>query len=154
MFPESCAAVLDNLDLGAWSTPSVPPKVVSSDPLILLVDDDQNLREFVATMLRRENYRVSLARDGVEALEKACQMGPSVIVMDLCLPRLDGYSVIRLLKADQRTCDIRIVAVTGYGDEADAGDRAWNAGCDAFFEKPIPLDRFPACVRRLADEPA
>ena len=79
MFHESRAAVLDVTDVCAWPTHFERHKVVTQtrDPLILLVDDDQDLQEFVATFLRNENYRVSRARDGFEALEKARQLSPS-----------------------------------------------------------------------------
>ena len=107
----------------------------------------------MTTILLRENYRVSRARDGVEALLKAGQLVPSVIVMELCLPRLDGWSAIRLLRVDQRTRDIPIVAVTRYGPDDVAGIRAREAGCDVFLEKPLPMSRLLACVRRLADGP-
>ncbi len=156
MFHESSAAVLDVADVCSWPTHSERLKVVTRthDPLILLVDDDQELQELVATILSREGYRVSRARDGVEALEKVRKLGPSVIVMDLCLPRLDGYSVIRWLKSKRRTRDIPIVAITGYGMDGEAGDRARDAGCDEFFEKPLQMRRFLACVRQLADLPS
>jgi two-component system, cell cycle response regulator DivK len=126
----------------------------SRAPLILLVDDDQDVRKLLTTILRSAAYRVGRACDGVEALYKAWHLGPSVVVMDLCLPRLDGCSVIRWLKSDPRTHHIPIVAVTGYRVDDDASTRARAAGCDAFFEKPLPMRRFLACVRRLAYDPA
>ncbi len=154
MFHESRAAVIDFPNVSVWPTFSVPPKVATRPrALVLLVDDDPDLQQLMTTVLRRENYRVSRARDGVEALLKAGQFVPGVIVMDLCLPRLDGWSVIRLLKVDQRTRDIPIVAVTGYGADDVAGNRARDAGCDEVLEKPLPMSRFLACVRQFADLP-
>jgi CheY-like chemotaxis protein len=120
----------------------------TNEPLILIVDDDRELREFMATILRSEGYRVSRARDGIEALDKAVQLNPSVIVTDLCLPRLDGSSVIRWLKAHPRTQHIPIVAVTGFSENEEANCRAKDA-CDAFFEKPLPVIAFLASIKQL-----
>jgi CheY-like chemotaxis protein len=152
MFQELRPAVLDFPDVFIRPTLSLPPKVAPRPrALILLADEDPDRQRLMTTILRRENYRVSQARDGVEALLKAGQLVPSVIVMELCLPRLDGWSAIRLLKVDQRTRDIPIVAVTRYGPDDVAGHRAREAGCDVFLEKPLPMIRLLACVRRLAD---
>ena len=152
MFQELRPAVLDFPDVFIRPTLSLPPKVAPRPrALILLADEDPDRQRLMTTILRRENYRVSQARDGVEALLKAGQLVPSVIVMELCLPRLDGWSAIRLLKVDQRTRDIPIVALTRYGPDDVAGHRAREAGCDVFLEKPLPMIRLLACVRRLAD---
>src|SRR6476646_811927 len=78
----------------------------ASPPLVLIVDDDESLRDHVALLFRHEGYRVSEARDGIEAMEKLSYLEPSVILMDLCLPRFDGCSAARQLKSDPRTAAI------------------------------------------------
>jgi DNA-binding response OmpR family regulator len=117
------------------------------DPLVLIVDDDQDLRDLFAFILRTEGYRVSRARDGMEALDKAKYFTPDAIVLDLCLPRLDGWSVIRLLKSHSTTRSIPILALTAYGTETDAGQRARQAGCDEFVTKPLPPEQLIDRIR-------
>jgi two-component system cell cycle response regulator DivK len=119
------------------------------DPLVLVVDDDQGLRDLFAFVLRTEGYRVTRAGDGVEALSKAKYLTPDVIVLDLCLPRLDGWSVIRHLKSHPDTGRVPILALTGYGTETDAGKRARQAGCDAFFAKPLTPKELVRAIRAM-----
>jgi CheY-like chemotaxis protein len=121
-------------------------------PLVLVVDDDQELCEFLTFVLRTQGYRVSRARDGVEAIEKAIHLSPDAIVMDLCLPRLDGCAAIRQLKADERTSRIPTLALTGYDTFNSADDRAWKAGCDAFFTKPLEVERLLDAIRTMVSE--
>jgi two-component system cell cycle response regulator DivK len=111
-----------------------------SAPLVLVVDDYTDAREMYADFLVFSGFRVAEARDGSEALEKALEIGPDIILMDLSLPGLDGWEATRRLKQDPRTRDIPIVALTGH---ALAGDRATalKAGCDSFITKPcLPAD--------------
>jgi CheY-like chemotaxis protein len=133
-------------------TPSYQVTVIPSEepePLVLVVDDDQEVCELLSLVLRTEGYRVSCARDGVEAVQKACTLGPDAIVMDLCLPRLDGCSAIQQLKAHSPTRQIPMVALTGYGSFDGVDERAWLAGCDAFFSKPPELDRLVETLRTM-----
>src|SRR5437660_12908793 len=93
----------DCIDIRAAAAASEPLQKLMSDtsrPLILIVDDDGDLRELLATIFQNDGYCVSRAGDGLEAIEKALRLSPSLIVMDLSLPRLDGCSAIRLLKGD------------------------------------------------------
>jgi two-component system response regulator MprA len=117
-------------------------------PLVLIVDDDQSVRDLLAAGFQREGYRVSRATDGIEALEKAQHLHPSVILMDLFLPRYDGCAAARRLKTDTRTSDIPIVALTG-DEREETPRRAWEAGCAAFFTKPAEFDDLVQCVRGL-----
>jgi two-component system, cell cycle response regulator DivK len=117
-------------------------------PLILVVDDFEDNREMYTQFLRFNGYRVAEAVDGLDALTKAAALRPDLIVMDLSLPRLDGWEATRRLKKDPVTRHIPVVALTGHalaGHEEGARD----AGCDSFVTKPcIPAD-LEAEIRRV-----
>lgn len=108
-------------------------------PLVLVVDDYDDAREMYAESLLVAGFRVAEASTGVEALERARTLAPDVILMDLSLPGLDGWEATRRLKADARTRDIPIVALTGHA-LASASRAARQAGCDRFVVKPALPD--------------
>ncbi|MBI4477799.1 MAG: response regulator [Acidobacteria bacterium] len=107
--------------------------------LVLVVDDFQDSREMCVEYLSFLGYRVAEAGDGYEALHRARQLRPDVILMDLSLPGIDGWEVTRRLKSDPEMRGIPIVAVTAHALPGDA-DRARRAGCDEFVTKPCFLD--------------
>jgi CheY-like chemotaxis protein len=106
-----------------------------SHPLVLVVDDYQDAREMYAEYLRASGFRVAEAADGLEAVTKAGELSPDLILMDLSLPGLDGVEATRRLKANPRTRAIPVVAITGHA-ATSASDRARDAGCVAFVLKP------------------
>lgn len=109
-------------------------------PRVLLVDDYPDAREMYAEYLQYSGFEVIEAGDGIEALERAADSAPDIILMDLSLPVMDGWEATRRLKADKATADIPIMALTGH---AVAGilEAAKQAGCDAFVTKPcLPED--------------
>jgi len=117
-------------------------------PLILVVDDFEDNREMYTQYLRFNGYRVAEAVDGLDALTKAAALQPDLIVMDLSLPRLDGWEATRRLKKDPVTSHIPVVALTGHALAGHA-EGARDAGCDAFVTKPcIPAD-LEAEIRRV-----
>ena len=107
---------------------------------ILLVDDYRDAREMYAEYLQFLGFDVVEASNGVEALERAVDDHPDVILMDLSLPVMDGWEATRRLKADKRTAGIPVVALTGHA-LAGFSEGAKRAGCDAFVTKPcLPED--------------
>ena len=109
-------------------------------PLILLVDDFPDNREMYAQYLKFSGMRVAEASNGHEALDRAFQLHPDLIVMDLSLPAMDGWEATRRLKSDARTRDIPVVALTGHALEGYSTG-AMEAGCDGFITKPcLPAD--------------
>ena len=107
---------------------------------VLVVDDYPDAREMYAEYLKYSGFDVIEAGNGREALERALDSAPDIILMDLSLPVMDGWEATRRLKADKLTAGIPIVALTGH---ALAGilEGAKNAGCDAFVTKPcLPED--------------
>jgi two-component system, cell cycle response regulator DivK len=121
-----------------------------SRPLVLVVDDYQDAREMYAEYLAYSGFRVAEASNGLEALEKAFELRPDVILMDLSLPGMDGWAATRRLKTDERTRQIPVVALTGHA-LAGASESARQAGCDAFVTKPCLPDELVVQVRRMLD---
>ena len=117
-------------------------------PLILVVDDYQDAREMYAEYLQFSGFRVAEARNGNEALEQAFALKPDLILMDLSLPGMDGWEATRVLKADDRTKKIPVVALTGHA-LAGASEGAKKAGCDSFVTKPCLPDDLVVEVRRM-----
>lgn len=132
--------------LGPTMTP--PDAAPSAPPLVLVVEDYQDAREMYLEYLRLAGFRVAEARNGLEALERALTLVPDVVLMDLALPRMDGWEATRRLKTDSRTCHIPIVALTGHALAGHA-DGARQAGCDAFVRKPCLPDILVAEIRRV-----
>ena len=117
-------------------------------PLILVVDDYQDAREMYAEYLQFSGFRVAEARNGNEALDQAFTLKPDLILMDLSLPGMDGWEATRVLKADDRTKHIPVVALTGHA-LAGASEGAKRAGCDSFVTKPCLPDDLVVEVRRM-----
>ncbi len=123
------------------------PSPVSS-PLVLVVDDDQNSREGIAEFLVGAGYRVSEAADGPEALGKALRRRPDIVLLDLAIPKVDGWTVARAIKADPGLAHVPVVAFSGF-DYPSERARAQAAGCDAFLAKPCELPQLLQIIERL-----
>lgn len=119
-----------------------------SNPLILVVDDYQDAREMYAEYLQFSGFRVAEARNGNEAVAQARALKPDLILMDLSLPGMDGWEATRVLKADEETRHIPIVALTGHA-LAGASEGARKAGCDSFVTKPCLPDDLVVEVKRM-----
>jgi len=104
-------------------------------PLVLLADDADEVREAHGEVLADAGYRVAYARDGREAVARALELRPDVILMDLQMPGLDGWEATRRIRGDLRTHHIPIIALTGHGLRRHL-QRSFDAGCTAFLEKP------------------
>ncbi len=120
----------------------------TGEPLVLVVEDYRDAREMYAAYLQFSGYRVAEATDGVEAIEKALDLMPDIILMDLALPKMDGWEATRRLKLDERTRHIPIVALTGHALAGHA-EGARQAGCDAFITKPCLPDALVAEIQRM-----
>jgi two-component system cell cycle response regulator DivK len=101
-----------------------------------------------AECLDQSGFRVEQAESGEEAVAKAVALRPALIVMDLALPGMDGWTATRTIKTDARTASIPVVALTGHA-RSDASRAAHAAGCDAFLTKPCLPDEIVAVVRRM-----
>lgn len=112
---------------------------------ILLVEDNPMNRRVVQFILKSEGYIVLEAKNGLEALELVKVHLPDLILMDLQLPGMDGFTTTWIIKEDATTKDIPVVALTAYAMRGDA-ERAVEAGCDGYITKPIDADEFPKLV--------
>jgi len=121
-------------------------------PKILLVEDNEMNRDMLSRRLLKKGYEVTLAVDGIQALEMARADIPDLILMDLRLPKLDGWEVTRRLRADRSTARIPIVALTAH---AMAGDRekALEAGCSDYDVKPVNFARLHEKIQALLARP-
>jgi two-component system cell cycle response regulator DivK len=117
-------------------------------PLVLVVEEYQDAREMYAAYLQFSGYRVAEATNGLEAIDKSIELMPDIILMDLALPRMDGWEATRRLKLDARTRHIPIVALTGHALAGHA-EGARQAGCDAFVTKPCLPDALVAEIQRM-----
>ena len=121
---------------------------------ILIVDDDDGIRRLIATTLEDvSGYRMSEARDGAEAVERAREVRPSIVFLDIDMPRLDGIETCRRLKSEPVTADATIVMLTGDADQ-DAEIEARRAGADLFLTKPFSPLHLLRLVDRLGHRPA
>jgi two-component system, cell cycle response regulator DivK len=120
----------------------------SDHPLVLIVEDDPETRQFYSTAFAADGFRIEQAHNGHQALDKALTSRPDVIVADIALPGLDGINLCRRLRADARTRAVPVLAVTGYGDR-DYEDRARVAGADVVLTKPCDAIELVSEARRL-----
>lgn len=107
---------------------------------ILLVEDHEELWDFLSRRLRRRGFDVVLAHDGQEGVDKARAERPDVILLDMNLPVMDGWTAARTLRGEAATAKIPIIALTAH---AMSGDRAkaLEAGCDDYHPKPVDFSR-------------
>jgi CheY-like chemotaxis protein len=119
-------------------------------PLVLVVDDFLDAREMYAEYFAFAGFRVAEAANGAEAIQKAFALTPQVILMDLSMPGMDGWEATRRLKADRRTKNIPVIALTGHA-LAGFPESAKKAGCDAFVTKPCLPDTLVREVRRVLE---
>jgi two-component system chemotaxis response regulator CheY len=120
---------------------------VSRSRTILVVDDDPMIRKLIATTLEDvSGYRLQEAGDGFEAVERAVEVQPEIVFLDIDMPRLNGIETCRRLRSDPATAEATIVMLTGdSGDVAERG--AQSAGADLFLTKPFS----PLHLLRLVD---
>lgn len=125
--------------------PDVPPDPLASGPQhashrerILVVDDNQDAAEMLSEMLRAIGHETEMAYDGPHALRVASAFQPTVALLDIGLPVMDGYEVARRLRAEPGLAGIRLVAITGYGQDEDRR-RSEAAGFDVHLVKPVQL---------------
>jgi CheY-like chemotaxis protein len=118
--------------------------------LVLVVDDFRDAREMYAEVLELAGYRVEQAENGAEAVVKAKRLLPSVIIMDLSLPVVDGWEATRQIKAHKHTRSVKVVAISAHSLDAHIR-RAREVGCAEFIAKPCLPDDLVAAVRRQLD---
>lgn len=127
------------------------PDDTSSKPAaltVLLVEDNLHNRRIFSGILTHFGYTVVEALNGKEAVEKAVQVKPNIILMDLSLPIMDGWEATQKIKKIESLREIPIIALTAHAMDGDE-DRAFEAGCDGYLSKPISPKRLVAEVNRI-----
>jgi two-component system cell cycle response regulator DivK len=117
---------------------------------ILIVDDNAVNLKLVRVLLAKEGYETRTASDANEALSILQTFTPRLILMDIQLPGMDGLQLTKQLKADERTRNIVIVALTAYAMKGDE-EKSKAAGCDGYITKPIDTRTMPATLRAFLD---
>jgi CheY-like chemotaxis protein len=125
-----------------------PQSKTPMKPKILLIEDHEQNRYLASFLLEKHGYTVVSASDGPAGIELARTIKPALILLDIQLPTMDGYTVARELRKDPALRNIPIIAVTSY---AMAGDREKSlaAGCNGYLEKPINPDTFVTEIERF-----
>jgi len=120
-------------------------------PKILLVEDNENNRDMLRRRLERSGYSVIVAPDGEQGYALARSENPNLIIMDISLPAMDGWEVTQLLKANEATRHIPIIALTAHALVSDRA-RAAEAGCDEYDTKPVDYARLTQKIESLLGE--
>ena len=122
-----------------------PEKPRNTRPLILVVDADPNIRDLAGYFLAEAGYNVEFAFDGYEALDRSRKLPPTLILVDIVLPRLSGLALCRLLKSDPSTQKIKIVIFSEIGSL----ETAQQSGADAFLSKPLEKSSLEDLVSKV-----
>ncbi len=115
---------------------------------ILLVEDHEELWDFLSRRLKRRGFEVALAQDGQQGVDMVRSERPDVVLLDMNLPVMDGWTAARTLRADPETARVPIIALTAH---AMAGDRAkaLEAGCDDYHPKPVDFSRLLSQIEEV-----
>lgn len=117
---------------------------------ILLVEDNELNRDMLSRRLGRKDFEVILAVDGVEGVAKAAAERPDLVIMDMSLPKMDGWEATRRLKANEATAHIPVIALTAHAMSGDR-EKALAAGCDDYDTKPVDFKRLVDKVNALLE---
>jgi DNA-binding response OmpR family regulator len=122
---------------------------MAQPPLVLVVDDDEGIRELLAVMIKKEGWRVETAEDGAEGERKALELKPDVLVLDLMLPRYGGFELLKNLQGTE-LAKTPIVIVTGrYTDRSTAEMIRQESNVVELLEKPVKAARFILALQRI-----
>jgi DNA-binding response OmpR family regulator len=117
-------------------------------PVVLAADDDEDILELIVFRLERSGYTVLQARDGAQALELARTSKPDLAVLDVMIPKIDGFELTRLLREDESTTRMPIILLTARTQEADV-QRGFAVGADDYIRKPFSPQELGARVQAI-----
>jgi CheY-like chemotaxis protein len=117
-------------------------------PTLLLVEDDALNREMISRRLLRKGFEVTMAVDGEEAIKTAKEVLPDLILMDMRLPKINGWEATKRLKSAPETANIPIIALTAHAMPEDR-QQCLAAGCDAYQTKPVDFDALLTAINDL-----
>lgn len=123
--------------------------MTAQPPLVLVVDDDEGIRELLSILIKKDGYRVETAADGEEGHSKAVSLQPDLIVLDLMLPRYGGFELLRQLQGTD-LARTPIIVVTGrYTDQSTADMIRQESNVIELMEKPVKTTRFLLALQRV-----
>jgi DNA-binding response OmpR family regulator len=122
--------------------------VERAQPVVLAADDDEDILELIVFRLERSGYTVLQARDGAEALELARRSRPDLAVLDVMMPKIDGFELTRRLREDDATTRMPIILLTARTQEADV-QRGFDVGADDYIRKPFSPQELGARVQAV-----
>ncbi|HXK58150.1 MAG TPA: response regulator, partial [Gammaproteobacteria bacterium] len=115
---------------------------------VLIVDDEQNIAISVEYLMRREGFDVSVARDGEEGLAMIRSTKPDLVLLDVMMPKMDGFQVCSAVRADAALADVRIIMLTAKGRDAEVA-KGLSLGADAYIPKPFSTSDLVSRVNSL-----
>jgi DNA-binding response OmpR family regulator len=124
------------------------PTDAETRPVILAADDDDDILELIAFRLERSGYTVLQARNGEEALRLALDRRPDLAVLDVMMPKIDGFELTRRLRAEAATSRIPIILLTAKAQDADV-EQGFEAGADDYIRKPFSPQELRARVQSI-----
>ncbi|MFL5522029.1 MAG: response regulator, partial [Gemmatimonadales bacterium] len=140
----------------APATPAEPALVMESKsgaPLVMVVDDSLTVRKITSRMLTREGFEVATAKDGVDALQQLQDIKPDCILLDVEMPRMDGFEFARNVRADAKTRSIPIIMITSRTADKHR-NHALELGVNEYMGKPYQEDQLLVLIRRYTTESA
>jgi len=117
---------------------------------ILAADDEPHILRLIQINLERNGYQVELANDGKQALERVAANLPDLIVLDVMMPYMDGFEVLKTLKRDQNTRSIPVIMLTAKASDQDVF-MGWSSGVECYLTKPFNPHELVTFVRRIFD---
>ncbi|MGE0455168.1 MAG: response regulator [Vicinamibacteria bacterium] len=120
-------------------------------PKVLLVEDNEMNRDMLSRRLERRGYTLAIAVDGQQGVDMARSECPDIILLDMSLPKIDGWEAARIIKGDEATREIPVIALTAHAMAGDK-EKALQAGCDDYDTKPVELPRLLGKIQALLDK--
>jgi two-component system alkaline phosphatase synthesis response regulator PhoP len=115
---------------------------------ILIADDNENIREALTYLLEDEGYKLWMAKDGAETLEKARDVRPDILFLDIMMPIMNGYEVCRVIKSDPELKNIYVIMLTAKGQAAEQ-ERGRSVGADEYIVKPFSPMEVLARIKKI-----
>jgi two-component system cell cycle response regulator DivK len=117
-------------------------------PKILIIEDNEENRDALSRRLQRRGFEVIFAVDGLEGMEKVRNEKPDLVLMDMNMPKLDGWEATRQLKTDEATREVPVIALTAHAMAGDR-ERALEVGCVDYHTKPVELAKLLAQIEAI-----
>jgi chemosensory pili system protein ChpA (sensor histidine kinase/response regulator) len=149
VYSEQARAWQAQHEAGSGGDEAIVQGVPQQVPLVLVVDDSITVRRVTQRLLKREGYRVSLAADGLQALERLREERPALVLSDIEMPRMDGFDLARNIRSDEEMKDLPIVMISSRTAEKHR-EHARSLGVNHYLGKPYPEEELLSLVRRYA----